>query len=720
MFSCAPSHGADLTFHIAHTTTTPQNSARNAAWSEVLSAVGLFAANESEADIVVTPSNAAANPELVERVERGTILILEGASPLAASFGFIASDKQVAVRSVIDERSPKLGIVWQDAVTIPRFAIPVRGKVFAKEKWDGAPLLVGFREGAGAVLWLATGLGERGYSRYPYLPQALAELGFEAPFRAANLWAFFDSSYRTRADLDYLAPRWRKAGISALHIAAWHYWERDPEQDAYLRRLIEACHRNAIQVYAWVELPHVSEKFWEQHPEWREKTALGQDAQLDWRKLMNLTNRDAFAAVSTGLHDLISTFDWDGVNLAELYFESLEGIDNAARFTPMNDDVRREFKNVAGVDPAELFKSVSANAPVLLRFLDFRAELARKQQTEWMAEIEKLRSGPNAPKPWLDLVLTHVDDRLDTSMRAKIGADTSKTLPLLKQHDFTFLIEDPATLWDLGPQRYPQIASRYVGLAPRPEKLAIDINIVERYQDVYPTKQQTGSELFQLLHVAGQAFPRVTLYFENSILPLDLPLLAASAAQVDHAESSGIRVRKSSAAQGIDSSGVTAAIGSTSGQHRAISVATPGAAILVNPIGSDSIRRDAGQPAADQPSGQLGSGQPASGSGGTNKGGSRSSGATEVADGTPYDLPTMKLSSKRSVGVAWPLTEEAPGVLVDGELWPIGDQAVQWLPAGAHTIQPSAQIPPLRVLDLNADLRTAAATADGVEFVYES
>ena len=64
--------------------------------------------------------------------------------------------------------------------------------------------------------------------------------------------------------------------------------------DEYLRRLIEACHRKAILVYVWLELPHVSEKFWDDHPEWREKTAILQDAQLDWRKLMNLTNRDCF------------------------------------------------------------------------------------------------------------------------------------------------------------------------------------------------------------------------------------------------------------------------------------------------------------------------------------------------------------------------------------------------------------------------------------------
>ena len=118
-------------------------------------------------------------------------------------------------------------------------------------------------------------------------------------------------------------------------MAAWHYYEPDPEPDAYLRRLIEACHRKAILVYAWLELPHVSEKFWDEHPEWREKTALLQDAQLDWRKLMNLTIRDCFqAAVPTGVTQLINRFDWDGVNLAELYFESLEGAANPARFTP--------------------------------------------------------------------------------------------------------------------------------------------------------------------------------------------------------------------------------------------------------------------------------------------------------------------------------------------------------------------------------------------------
>jgi hypothetical protein len=527
-----PCAAATLTFHVAGDDP--------GGWPTILSSIGLQSA-AAHGDIEVIPSGASTNEtDWISRVEHGTILILEGASPLAASFGFRATTQHISVQSVEDLRAPKLRFIWEQAADLLRFEIPKTAQVFTRERYEQAPLVAGFRRGAGAILWLATSPGPHGYDQFPYLPQALADLGLTAPFRSARLWAFFDSSYRSHVDLDYFAPRWRKAGISALHVAAWHYWEADRQADEYLRRLIDACHRNAIQVYAWVELPHVSERFWEEHPEWREKTALLQDAQLDWRKLVNLTNRAAFAEVSRGLRGLVDRFDWDGVNLAELYFESLEGHENPARFTPMNSDVRAEFQAASGVDPLELFNPKSpqyynTSSEGMARFLAFRADLARRQQSEWIAQVEDIRK----TKPWLDLTLTHVDDRFDTTMREKIGADTSKTLPLLAQHDFTFLIEDPATIWNLGPQRYPQIAARYQALAPRPDKLAIDINIVERYQDVYPTKQQTGSELFALLHVAAAAFPRVAVYFENSILPPDLPLLPSASATVQRAERSG-------------------------------------------------------------------------------------------------------------------------------------------------------------------------------------
>jgi hypothetical protein len=589
------------------------------AWPAVLSSLGLVNDAGAEAGIVVAPqsTNIPAD-EWTARVEHGTILVLEGESGLAAAFGFKPSGKpRYTARSVEDVHAPALRIVWEKPLELAPFEIPKEARVFARERWAHTPLMAGFRRGAGAVLWIAAPPGSHGYDRFPYIAQALLDLGFEPPFQSRRLWAFFDSSYRARIDPDYFAARWRAAGISALHVAAWHYWESDPVSDQYLHHLIDACHRQAIAVYAWIELPHVSERFWADHPEWREKTALLQDAQLDWRKLMNLTNRDAFAAVAAGLRGLFQRFDWDGVNLAELYFESLEGYENPARFTPMNGDVRAGFRAGAGFDPAELFDSRSAHyypsdSAGLSKFLDFRAELARRQQSEWINHIDTIRR----TLPHLDMALTHVDDRFDTTMREKIGADASRLLPLLSSHDFTFLIEDPATIWNLGPQRYPQIAARYRALTQAQSKLAIDINIVERYQDVYPTKQQTGIELFELVHTASAAFPRVALYFENSIPRLDWPLLASAASTVARMERTDTK------------------------------------------LVIDSLR----------------------------------------GAGVPFKGPAR----------------------VDGKLWPIADQTTVWLPAGVHTIESAAAPPPLRVLDLNADLKSADAIDGGIEFAYHS
>jgi hypothetical protein len=560
-------------------------------WHQILASVNLTP------DVRILRAGAAADPEVRAHVESGGLLILESESPAAALLGFRITPKRIRVTSIVDVHNPKLPIIWETPVDLFATELPPSAKVFATDRWTRAPLLAGLRIGAGAILWSAAPPGPRGYERFPYVLQALADLGFTPKYRSKDLWAFFDWSYRTRVDLDHFAELWRKSGISALHVAAWHFNEPDPDRDEYLRRLITACHRRAILVYAWLELPHISEQFWSDHPEWREKTGLLQDAHLDWRKLMNLQNRDCFSAASRQVRDLLNRFDWDGVNLAELYFESLEGAANPARFTPLNDDVRRLFAAEHGADPAEVLRS---RDPVRLkRFLDFRAELARKMQQDWLGEIESIR------KPHLDVVLTHVDDRFDTRMRDLIGADAARVLPMLDSRDLTFLIEDPATVWNLGPDRYDQIAGRYAPLTARKEKLAIDINIVERYQDVYPTKQQTGSELFRLIHTASRAFPRVAVYFENSILPVDLGLLPSAAA---------------------------------------------------------------------------------------------------VMNGT---------SSPKQYGIV-----SAP-LLVDGAPWPVHDGTTAWLPAGSHTTSPG---PPtaLRLLDLNADLKSARAFSDGVEFTYSS
>ena len=501
------------------------------AWPEILASVGLLPVPVPDASVLIARGGTPVTPGLSARVEAGAFLILEGDSPLARSFGFRVLDHTVKLASFLDVHQPETPLILKESIDLTEPTLPGGTEVFTREHWLQTPAVAGFRRGKGGVLWMVTNPGKHGYERFPFLVNALCDLGFVPPFHGNRLWTFFDYSYRTRVDVDWFAKRWHAAGIAALHVAAWHFYEEDPERDRYLKALIAACHREGVLVYAWLELPHVSERFWTEHPEWREKTALLQDAQLDWRKLMNLADPKCEAAVSTGVEKLTSRFDWDGLNFAELYYESLEGAANPARFTPMNNTVRGQFQaEPGGFDPLELW-STRKDAASLRKFLDYRAGMARTLQKQWLSKAESYR----AFKPNLDIVLTHVDDRLDTGMRDAIGADTSGLLPLLKSHQFTFLVEDPATVWDQGPQRYPVIASRY----PKSSQLAIDINIVERYQDVYPTKQQTGLELFDLVHLASGSFARVALYVENALNRSDIGLLGAAASRFTKAETVG-------------------------------------------------------------------------------------------------------------------------------------------------------------------------------------
>ena len=75
------------------------------------------------------------------------------------------------------------------------------------------------------------------------------------------LLGFFDSSYR----FVWIVITLPSAGASrdgGLQVAAWHFYDGIPEKTAYLKSLIEACHKQSILVYAWLELPQFQGGFW--------------------------------------------------------------------------------------------------------------------------------------------------------------------------------------------------------------------------------------------------------------------------------------------------------------------------------------------------------------------------------------------------------------------------------------------------------------------------
>ena len=147
-----------------------------------------------------------------------------------------------------------------------------------------------------------------------------------------------------------------KNGIRIVHVAGWHEY---PKYTYDYARLIKLAHANGILVYAWLEPPQVSQKFWIDHPEWREKNYKGEDVRPSWRYPVALSDNSCLDAVINKYSQLLTTYDWDGVNLSELYFEADNGFDNPEKFTPMHKSAQKEMLSKYGFNIHELFNPLS-------------------------------------------------------------------------------------------------------------------------------------------------------------------------------------------------------------------------------------------------------------------------------------------------------------------------------------------------------------------------
>ena len=253
---------------------------------------------------------------------------------------------------------------------------------------------------------------------------------------------------------------------------------------------------------------------------------------------MNLSDPECFRAVSAGLETLLRRFDWDGVNLSELYFDGPAGKTSPSSFTPLNSLVRSEFKHRSGIDPVDFFKKDSRfywkrDAAAWKSFVDYRVALERDLNERFIRLFAGFRSSFS---PNLDIVVTYVDNIYDSNMREAVGADVSVMFGLLDKYDFTLVMEDPGTVWHLGPRRYAELAQTYSKMTRHAARLGIDINIIERDVQTYPTEKQTGTEFLELFFQAGRHFQTVMVYSEKTMLPQDADLVSCALASEVHGE----------------------------------------------------------------------------------------------------------------------------------------------------------------------------------------
>src|SRR5579862_2613258 len=117
-------------------------------WPQIFASIGITRSTTLPANLYVVRSSAsgsqapAAPPsKWIPRIEQGATVILEGESELAAALDIAPSEKRIVVHSIVDQRAPKLSIVWESPLEIPIFTVPKDATVLAWERWQRAPVL---------------------------------------------------------------------------------------------------------------------------------------------------------------------------------------------------------------------------------------------------------------------------------------------------------------------------------------------------------------------------------------------------------------------------------------------------------------------------------------------------------------------------------------------------------------------------------------------------
>ncbi|HTX19550.1 MAG TPA: DUF2334 domain-containing protein [Bacteroidota bacterium] len=474
-------------------------------------------------------------------VEGGGNIITDTRNDLAEELGIGFTKTQVRVSRIRDRYFPEERIAWRYPELVTKFETEGVDEVFCVDDVTETPMVIGKRLGKGKVIYFNSrfdSYSQHGYSEYPYLLEYVRKyFGLRPIVRRENLEMYFDPGYRKTYSIESLVKQWVREGIRAVDVAGWNQF---PKYTWDYKRLITLAHANGILVYLWLEPPQVSKKFWDENPQWREKNYKGEDIPPLWRYAVALEDDSCLSAMRGEYMKILQGYDWDGVNLAELYFESGRGFETPLLFTPMHPSAQREVKRKYGIDLASIFNPQSpyywkTNPAAKSAVIEYRVNQLTIAYDTLLTAFSRLA----AEKPGFKIIVTAMDSYGSPELREFLGVDMSQVIELRKKFNFTLQVEDPENLWSTDPVRYREIGKRYAPLLGGDSSLALDLNILTfRKKEAiipFPTLIQTGTESFYLLRQAALAAPKLTIYSESSVNPQDISFFAnALAAKVEY------------------------------------------------------------------------------------------------------------------------------------------------------------------------------------------
>jgi hypothetical protein len=305
---------------------------------------------------------------ILDDLENGMPLLVDGPAPLAGELGVKSGETVDEITRYRWDRYAEDPVRLPGPLVFSRFEANPSLQLLAVDPKHRAPLVVSGRRGRGRFIYSAIPLEPRAGMVFQYLPflaqAAVDELHVAPSLAADNLCVYVDVGGEPRVDPATVVAQLKSWSVREVHLGAFYASEGFRE---FVPRFLAAAHRQGIAVYAWLEYPMVSTEFWNEHPQWRELTARGTPAIMDWRYHMALEDPACFQAVAELTRRLVGDYDWDGVDFAELYFEGESKLfERPQDFTPMHPTFRKMFRDRYGVDPLNLFDRDSPDEhPVL-------------------------------------------------------------------------------------------------------------------------------------------------------------------------------------------------------------------------------------------------------------------------------------------------------------------------------------------------------------------
>jgi hypothetical protein len=511
-----------------------------------------FAA-KSVGEILVVPSYMASglSPETIQKVvlyvKSGGSILLFGKSPLSEALGISYTGSSRTVTEFVDYLNPQLYLIWADGEPVEAFAANGTDSILAVDKQTRNPLVIGRQYEKGRILYVGTNYYDHfsiyGSKGHPYLLYHFTDaFRLKSRVSAASIDAYFDpGNYDlSKVYIEDIVRSWAGRGITTVYAAAWHFWINEQTGQEWTfgyQHFIEVCHLWGIKVYPWFAFPHVSQKFWFSRPECREQTAGSGEKYAFWRLNVNLQNQACLDSVFQFMDDTLNAYDWDGINLAEIYYDNESY--SIQFFTPMNSDLRNNYSAISGFDPIEFFNPTSLHyylndTTSWTQFLNYRANLVTLLHKTF---LDRIYLNPKTAER--EVILTAVDslnyDYVDVEQKSftDTGVDLPAILQLMDTLNYQLQVEDAWQFWSSNPFRYQDFKKTYLAKFPHimadESSIMFDVNIVKDSHISsnglpafhFPATTQTGLEFSLLLKNMFSDNLRLALFSENSVETVD-------------------------------------------------------------------------------------------------------------------------------------------------------------------------------------------------------